>query len=119
MSTLDRLEAWSRLTLYIDEEFLGLHLKVLLGARPDLANPLPGVSQLQIGHPYRAIIVGVSTPPGNPAPLDVDALSDDVGVEVGRLPAAEMHLAVRGAVEDDVVSDLLHGAGKRLRGGGQ
>ena len=54
-----------------------------------------------------------------PAPLDVDALADDVRVEVGRLPSAEVHLAVRGAVEDDVVADLLHGARKRLRGRGQ
>ena len=37
----------------------------------------------------------------------VARLADDVGVEVGGLPAAKVNLAVRAAVKDDVIADLL------------
>ena len=42
-----------------------------------------------------------------PAPLDVDALADDVGVEVGRFPSAKMNLSIGRAMKYDVIANLL------------
>ena len=54
------------LTLDVDEKLLGLHLKVLLSARSDLAHPFAGVAQFQIGYSYCAVIVGIAASPSNP-----------------------------------------------------
>lgn len=56
-----------------------------------------------------AIEVWVCSPPGDAAPLHVDALAHDVRVEVGGLPATEVDLALRRAVQNDVVANLLDG----------
>ncbi len=57
--------------------------------------------------PDSAIKVGILAQPLDPAPFDVDALTHDVGVEVGGLPPTEVHLAIGVAMEYDVISDLL------------
>ena len=104
------------LTFNDDLEFLGLHLEVVLRAAPDLADPSPRVPQLQVGHLDRAVVVGVHAAPRDPPALHVDPLAHDVRVQVGRLPAAEMHLALARAVQDHVVAHFLRGGGRGGRG---
>ena len=97
------------LTFNVDLELFRLYLEAVGGAGADLADPDAGVPQAQVGHLDGAVVVGVGASPCDPAPLDVDALAHDVRVEVGRLPPAEVDLAVGGAVQNDVVADLLDG----------
>lgn len=95
------------LTFNIDDKLLSLYLKTLFGAGSDFAHPRSGISQIQICHSDCAIEIGILAQPLNPASLNVDAFTYNVGVQVRCFPPTQVDLPVSWAVKNNIIADLL------------
>ena len=95
------------LTFNIDDKLLSLYLKTLFSAGSDFAHPRSGISQIQICHSDCAIEIGILAQPLNPASLNVDAFTYNVGVQVRCFPPTQVDLPVSWAVKNNIIADLL------------